>query len=121
MDRPLIILMLAAVVTIGILSGGAGMFVQHSASNPNPQSAYVPAPGDCVVMPQGQDAVYDQFYAQQVNPFNCDAYVNQEAAQYTQAQTAALDWKITQSRWGTGSMIVVGLAILAFFVWAIKH
>jgi hypothetical protein len=44
---------------------------------------YVPARGDCFVPPQG-DAVYDQFYAQQVNGPNCDAYRVQEI---TQAQS----------------------------------
>ena len=54
-------------------------------------SDYVPLhPGDCFVPPQG-DPVYDQFYAQNVNPDNCRAYENQSQGHLNEAQSKLVD------------------------------
>jgi hypothetical protein len=78
-------------------------------SNHNPQSAYVPQPGDCVVLPQGQDAVYDLYYAEKVNPANCKAFMDQAQAQ------AIIDNEINDdNQIQTG--ITIGMVIGVFLV-----
>jgi hypothetical protein len=91
-----------------VFSGG-----QQYASNP--QSAYVPQPGDCIVLPQGQDAVYDLYYAEKVNPANCKAYLDQAQAQ------VMIDNEINddnQLQVGALLGMIGGIVFAVFVLWA---
>lgn len=66
-----------------IVCGGVILSIADSDVKP---SDYIPLQaGDCFVPPQG-DPVYDQFYAQQVNPANCGALVDQSQSRVNNAQ-----------------------------------
>jgi hypothetical protein len=89
---------------------------QQYAANPNPQSAYVPQPGDCIVLPQGQDAVYDLYYAEKVNPANCRAFLDQAQAQ------VMIDNEINddnQLQLGALLGMIGGVALVVFILWAV--
>jgi hypothetical protein len=95
----------------GLFGGG-----QQYTSNPNPQSAYVPRPGDCIVLPQGQDAVYDLYYAEKVNPANCKAYLDQAQAQ------VLIDNEINDdNQIGIGALLgaIAMLLLVVFILWAV--
>ena len=112
MERAIVIIILV----VGLAAGGA--YLLQTNGNPNPQSAYVPQPGDCIVLPQGQDAVYDLFYAKEVNPLNCTSFKTQEEAQYIEAQTRALDAETTRGNFWMRFMVVLVVCVVAFFVYA---
>jgi hypothetical protein len=63
------------VLCIACVAGAALIQGIPMLNEPLPQN-YVAQPGECFVPPQG-DPVYDQFYANQVNPQNCQAFENQ--------------------------------------------
>jgi hypothetical protein len=88
---------------------------QQQPVDPNPQTAYVPQPGDCVVLPQGQDAVYDLYYAEKVNPANCKAFVDQAQARVLDAQAMAIiDNEINDdNQMGLGALLGAIGAIIA--------
>jgi hypothetical protein len=92
-------------------------------SNPNPQSAYVPQPGDCIVLPQGQDAVYDLYYAEKVNPANCKAFVDQSQARLLDAQAMAIiDNEIkddNQIQLGALLGMIGGIVLVVFILWVV--
>jgi hypothetical protein len=82
----------------------------------NPQSAYVPQPGDCIVLPQGQDAVYDLYYAEKVNPANCRAFLDQAQAQ------VMIDNEINddnQLQLGALLGMIGGVVLVVFILWAV--
>jgi hypothetical protein len=84
---------------------------------PSPAS-YQAAPGECFVPPKG-DAVYDQFYANEVNPQNCAAFEEQSQAfaaeanaEYINAQTERARTETTLNLAGAG----ITTAIVAAFI-----
>lgn len=106
------------IVFVGLLAG-AYLFGSQM-SNPNPQSSYVPANGDCFVPPQGQDPVYDQFYANEVNPANCEAYLDQSEAHINDSVSRKIDSDTTKGN--VSFWLFIGLigGIVAFFAWAAR-
>ena len=118
MDRVIVLALIGAIIAVGLGAGAAALATPHDAWSPR---AYVPAkPGDCWVPPQG-DPLYDQHYAQQVNPQNCQALEDQSNAKYTDAQTRAVDWQTNQSRAGVYSLLGVVVAVLVLLSLAIRR
>lgn len=108
-------------VIIGLLGLSLlGMFAGDY--EPNPQSAYVPERGGVVVLPQGQDPVYDQFYAQEVNPYNAESFKLEADAQLTKAEAERVRTETKVGMFGISTLLAIFGAIgLLFLVLVLKR
>lgn len=121
-------LLLSLVIVIGLVAGalyfmgmiGGSTMTQQIISHSWSPRNYVAAPGDCFVPPQG-DPLYDQHYAENVNPQNCGSFIDQSRAWYINAQTNALNAET--NRQGAYLRLFIGtlIGIAAFFGWAISR
>ena len=93
MERAILLIFVCAIIGAGAFAGLVG-FVTGSNDGPNP-SQYVTNGKDCWVKPQG-DPLYDEHYAQQVNPYNCNAFKVQAEAQQLNAETRKINVDTTQ-------------------------
>jgi hypothetical protein len=100
-----------AIVGCGLFAGMAGAIDTWSPRQ------YVAKPGDCFVPPQG-DPLYDSHYAQEVNVPNCQAFKDQATAHQIDADTRAENFKVLQARIATVFILLVGLGVIAFFIYA---
>src|SRR5574339_9096 len=77
-----LIVVLAAFVSciiIFLLGAGTTLSVVGNQQSGYSRTEYQAAPGNCFVPPQG-DPLWDQHYAEHVNPGNCTAFKDQEQA-----------------------------------------
>lgn len=116
MEKSILVLFVAAIIGAGILAGGAGFF-GGSHLGPVPSDYVVESPNDCLVLPQG-DPLYDQHYANNVNPQNCGAYKTQEEGNIAAAQAEYIhvqaDKQFTQNvMTSIGVLFTGGLGLLA--------
>lgn len=75
---------------------------------------YTTQNGECWVRPQG-DGIYDQFYAQQVNPSNCESFVREAQGNSINADTRRTNVETTYGLtlgYGTLSVVVIMLGLL---------
>jgi hypothetical protein len=115
-DRLFLLLVIVAIVGCGLYAGVGG-FLAGKIDTWSPRQ-YVAKPGDCFVPPQG-DPLYDSHYANEVNKPNCQAFKDQSSAHNTDADTRAKDFQLTQAKLATSIVLLVLLAIGAFFVYVI--
>ena len=106
MNRVILLLFVVAIVGAGIFAGAMGLLV-GGVDTWTPRE-YVLVDGNCFVMPQG-DPLYDAHYAQQVNPYNCNAYLVQEQANHTKAEARRINVDTTQG-------VTLAYAVLAVLV-----
>jgi len=124
-DRLFLVVCVVALFGCGLAAGGGGLAggLLGGLAGGNPQASYVPNPGDCIVLPQGQDPVYDAFYAKEVNPANCESFKTQEEGKKAGAEAGAIEsetWRanigmqVSLSLFGLVAvgLVLVGLAIL---------
>lgn len=114
------------IVGVGLLAGVGALSnrmerIVVNSDRPLP-SDYVPEQsGDCFVPPKG-DPLYDEHYAKEVNPYNCQSLESQSEAFHTDSETRSNDWKTTRENIGffttMGSFGVV-LIVLAVIVLAV--
>lgn len=111
----------ATIIAAAAIIGGAtvlsGVVALQQSGEWSPRDYVVHGDG-CIVYPQG-DPLYDEHYAKNVNIPNCQAYTMQEAAQYTQATTRALNWDTNGAIVGVGSIFLVVVSILGLLLVAV--
>lgn len=118
MERLILIGFVLAVVVVGLGAGGAQLLGLGNPSDDWSPRAYVPVNGDCFVPPQG-DPLYDEYYAKNVNAYNCEAFVDQAYAKSIDAQTEQVRLSTQQTRLGIGSMLFVIVCVIVLLAIAI--
>lgn len=116
MERTILLVAIFAVIGLGLFAGG-GVLVGLSNTGPQP-SDYVLANGECWVHPQG-DPLYDEHYANKVNPQNCQAYETQEKANNIKADTRRVNVETNNMVTAVYSIFGVVVIILALITFAI--
>jgi hypothetical protein len=116
MDAKSIVIMGAVVILAIFAAGGQGFLVgSHDAWSPRD---YTAPSGQIVVLPQG-DPLYDAHYAQQVNPYNAEAWKVQAQAKQINEQTRKAKWETNGAIIGVYSLFSVVVAMLALLVFVV--
>lgn len=109
-----IIVVCIVVVALAVAYGFAAGRVTIT-DNWSPRN-YVAKDGDCFVPPQG-DPLYDAHYAQEVNVPNCNAFLTQAEARYTQAQTRKENVETNLQIFGLAVFLLTLVGIIGFFAY----
>ena len=95
--------------------------VGYNDTSPGTNPAYADRDGDCFVPAQG-DPLWDEHYAQNVNPENCSAVESREQAdllikeqQLREEEAKNLAAQTEQTRWGTRLILIIA-AICGLFL-----
>ena len=88
MERTFLLVVILAIIGIGLFAGlGAFSSILNA---PSPQMTYTTIPGECGIRVY-DDPLYAQHWAQEVNPYNCQAYKTQEQANNIKADTRRMN------------------------------
>lgn len=116
MKKDIVLTVIVGVFAVSSCAGLIGVaFGSYDAWTPR---SYVTTSGNCWVKPQG-DPLYDKWYAQEVNPYNCDSQMVQSQSRNVDARTREINVNTNYGVFGVSTILLVVVTLFGLFVFAL--